>query len=255
MPIQVIESRRLYLQIADQVRSLIATGEFSPGSRLPAERELARQFGVSRPSMREALIALEVEGYVEVRPGSGIIVTTPESGAQDCSGDEGPLEVLRVRSLIEGSVAEEVAKLIEQKDIAALERILVTMDNEATSAGRQSADREFHLYITAKLENKVLLRMVTGLLDQGERPWARQFAVHFDNVETWTAVLAEHRDIVAALATRKPERARKAMRNHLRRAHDRWAVEPNRGTKTGFNDGSRRLSIGQQSLEPVASLE
>jgi DNA-binding FadR family transcriptional regulator len=205
--------------------------------------------------MREALIALEVEGYVEVRPGSGIIVTTPESGAQDCSGDEGPLEVLRVRSLIEGSVAEEVAKLIEPKDIAALERILVTMDNEATSTGRQSADREFHLYITAKLENKVLLRMVTGLLDQGERPWARQFAVHFDNVETWTAVLAEHRDIVAALATRKPERARKAMRNHLRRAHDRWAVEPNRGTKTGFNGGSRRLSIGQQSLEPVASLE
>ena len=76
MPIQVIEPRRLYLQIADQVRSLIAAGEFSPGSRLPAERELAKQFGVSRPSMREALIALEVEGYVEVRPGSGIIVTT-----------------------------------------------------------------------------------------------------------------------------------------------------------------------------------
>jgi DNA-binding FadR family transcriptional regulator len=255
MPIQVIESRRLYLQIADQVRSLIAAGEFSPGSRLPAERELAKQFGVSRPSMREALIALEVEGYVEVRPGSGIIVTTPESGAQDCSGDEGPLEVLRVRSLIEGSIAEEVAKLIEQKDIAALERILVIMGNEPTSAGRQSADREFHLYIAAKLENKVLLRMITGLLDQGERPWARQFAVHFDNVETWTAVLAEHRDIVAALATRKPDRARKAMQNHLRRAHDRWAVEPNRGTKTGFNDGSRRLSIGQESLEPVASLE
>src|SRR6202042_2608121 len=143
MPIQLFWSRRLLMQIADEVRSLIAAGEFSPGNRLPAERELARQFGVSRPSMREALIALEVEGYVEVRPGSGIIVTTPESGAQDCSGDEGPLEVLRVRSLIEGSVAEEVAKLIEQKDIAALERILVTMDNEATSAGRQSADREF----------------------------------------------------------------------------------------------------------------
>jgi DNA-binding FadR family transcriptional regulator len=255
MPIQVIESRRLYLQIADQVRSLIAAGEFSPGSRLPAERELARQFGVSRPSMREALIALEVEGYVEVRPGSGIIVTTPESGAQDCSGDEGPLEVLRVRSLIEGSVAEEVAKLIEQKDIAALERILVTMDNEPTAAGRQSADREFHLYIAAKLDNKVLLRVVTGLLDQGERPWARQFAAHFDNLETWTAVLAEHRNIVTALASRKPDRARKAMRNHLRRAHDRWVVEPNRGTKTGFNDGARELSIGQESLEPVASLE
>jgi DNA-binding FadR family transcriptional regulator len=255
MPIQVIESRRLYLQIADQVRSLIAAGEFSPGSRLPAERELAKQFGVSRPSMREALIALEVEGYVEVRPGSGIIVTTPKSGAQDCSGDEGPLEVLRVRSLIEGSIAEEVAKKIDQKDISALERILVTMEGETTSAGRMAADREFHLYIAAKLENKVLLRMVTGLLDQGERPWARQFAAHFDSLETWTTVLVEHRDIVAALATRKPDLARKAMRNHLRKAHDRWAVEPDRGAKTGFNDSPRRVSIDEERLESVASLE
>jgi DNA-binding FadR family transcriptional regulator len=255
MPIQIVESRRLYLQIADQVRSLIAAGEFSPGNRLPPERELARQFGVSRPSMREALIALEVEGYVEVRPGSGIIVTNPESGAQDCSGDQGPLEVLRVRSLIEGTIAEEVAKQMEQKDITALEQILLAMDGEATSATRLAADREFHLYIAAKLDNKVLLRLVAGLLDQGGRPWARQFAAHFDNAETCTAVLAEHREIAAALAARNPQKARKAMRNHLQKAHDRWALEPERGAKSGFNDGSRRLSTDGESLKPVASLE
>ena len=125
MPIQVIEPRRLYLQIADQVRSLIAAGEFPPGSRLPAERELAKRFGVSRPSMREALIALEVEGYVDVRPGSGIIVTTPNSAAPDGSGDEGPLEILRARSLIEGAIAAEVARDMKPKDIAALEQILL----------------------------------------------------------------------------------------------------------------------------------
>jgi GntR family transcriptional regulator, transcriptional repressor for pyruvate dehydrogenase complex len=255
MPIQVIESRRLYLQIADQVRSLIAAGEFSPGNRLPAERELAKQFGVSRPSMREALIALEVEGYVEVRPGSGIIVTTPESGAQDCSGDEGPLEVLRVRSLIEGTIAEEVATDIEPNDIAALEQILVSTEGESTTPVRLAADRQFHLYIAAKLGNKVLVRMVTGLLDQGERPWARQFAVHFDNAETWTAVLAEHREIVAALAARNPDQARKAMRTHLQKAHDRWALEPDRDAKTGFDDGSRVLSINGANLGSVASLE
>jgi DNA-binding FadR family transcriptional regulator len=255
MPIQVIESRRLYLQIADQVRSLIASGEFSPGSRLPAERELAKQFGVSRPSMREALIALEVEGYVEVRPGSGIMVTTPENGAQDCSGDEGPLEVLRVRSLLEGAVAEEVARKTERKDVAELEKILVTMAGEATALARLAADRQFHLYIAAKLDNKVLLRMVTGLLDQGERPWARQFAIHFDNAETWTAVLAEHHEIVAALAARSPERARKAMRDHLQKAHDRWALEPDPEATTGFEDGARRTSADRTILGPVVSLE
>jgi GntR family transcriptional regulator, transcriptional repressor for pyruvate dehydrogenase complex len=255
MPIQVIESRRLYLQIADQVRSLIAAGEFPPGSRLPPERELAKQFGVSRPSMREALIALEVEGYVEVRPGSGILVTTPESGAQDCSGDEGPLEVLRVRSLIEGTIAEQVAKEIEQKDIAALQQILVAMEREATAQGRLAADRQFHLYIAAKPDNKVLLRLVTGLLDQAERPWARQFAVHFDNAETCAAVLAEHLQIVAALAARDPGQAREAMRNHLQKAHDRWAVEPDRGAKTGFEDGGRQPTIDGIASGPVASLE
>src|SRR5271163_2662901 len=117
MPIQVIEPRRLYLQIADQIRSLITAGEFSPGSRLPAERELAKRFGVSRPSMREALIALEVEGYVDVRPGSGIVVRTPSSVALDGSGEEGPLEVLRARMLIEGEIAAEAAKEMKVKDV------------------------------------------------------------------------------------------------------------------------------------------
>ena len=252
MPIQVIEPRRLYVQIADQIRSLITAGEFLPGGRLPAERELAKRFGVSRPSMREALIALEVEGYVDVRPGLGIIVTTPNGGAPDCSGDEGPLEVLRARILIEGTIAEEAARRMEQKDIAALEQILLAMEGETTTPARLAADRQFHLYIAAKLENKVLLRLITGLLDQGERPWARQFAIHFDNAETWTAVLGEHREIVAALAARNPKQARKAMRNHLQKAHDRWALEPDRGAKTGFNDGPPRLSTGADGHAPVA---
>ena len=74
MPLQTVEPQRLYRQIAEQVRSLIAGGEFAAGSRLPAERDLAKQLGVSRPSVREALIALEVEGWVEVRTGSGVYV-------------------------------------------------------------------------------------------------------------------------------------------------------------------------------------
>src|SRR5258705_13296272 len=74
MPFQSIEPRRLYRQIADQIRTLIRSGEFPAGARLPPERDLAKQLGVSRPSVREALIALEVEGLVEVRIGWGIYV-------------------------------------------------------------------------------------------------------------------------------------------------------------------------------------
>src|SRR5207248_8917446 len=85
MPFHSIEPRRLYRQIADQIRGLIKSGEFPAGSRLPPERDLARQLGVSRPSVREALIALEVERMVEVRIGSGIYVLagTASNAAND----------------------------------------------------------------------------------------------------------------------------------------------------------------------------
>jgi GntR family transcriptional repressor for pyruvate dehydrogenase complex len=127
LPIQPVEARRLYLQNAHQVRSLIAAGEFRHGSRLPAERELAKRFGVSRPTLREALIALEVEGHVDVRSGSGIVVTTPNGAATDCLGDEGPLETLRARILIEGEIAAEAAGLMKPKDILVLEQMLVAI--------------------------------------------------------------------------------------------------------------------------------
>ena len=82
MPLQTVENRRLYRQIADQIAALIEKGEYGAGERLPPERDLAKQLGVSRPSVREALIALEVEGLVEVRIGSGIYVLAP-GGAGD----------------------------------------------------------------------------------------------------------------------------------------------------------------------------
>jgi DNA-binding FadR family transcriptional regulator len=251
MPIQVIEPRRLYLQIADQVRALITAGEFPPGIRLPAERELAKRFGVSRPSLREALIALEVEGYVDVRPGSGIMVTMPNRKMPDWLGEEGPLEVLRARSLIEGAIAAEAAREMKPKDVAALEQILLSMEDQAADKpARLAADRQFHQYIAAKLANKALVRLITGLFDQGYSPLARQFAIHFDNAKTWAAVLAEHRKIVVALAARHPEQARKAMRDHLRKSHKRWAQNLERDAKAGLVGESRRLSLDEDGQTP-----
>jgi DNA-binding FadR family transcriptional regulator len=85
MPFQSIEPRRLYRQIADQIRGLIKSGEFPAGSRLPPERDLARQLGVSRPSVREALIALEVEGMVEVRRPPGRSPKRPRVPSSSCA--------------------------------------------------------------------------------------------------------------------------------------------------------------------------
>src|SRR5215207_7527964 len=102
MPLQTVEPQRLYRQIAEQLRSLIGAGEFQPGSRLPAERDLAKQLGVSRPSVREALIALEVEGWVEVRTGSGVYVLERHGQLNGADvkvppTEWGPLELIRAR--------------------------------------------------------------------------------------------------------------------------------------------------------------
>ena len=100
MPVEAIVPRRLYRQVADQLRRLIDQGEFAVGDRLPTERELADQLGISRPTVREALIALEVEGRISIRVGSGIYVTQQrpsvvEPAARETA--EGPFELRRAR--------------------------------------------------------------------------------------------------------------------------------------------------------------
>ena len=106
MPLQTVEPRRLYRQIADQIAGLIGNGEFAHGTRLPAERELATLLGVSRTSVREALISLEIGGLVEVRVGSGVFVTAgPSSHASGGDKGPGPFELLSARTLVEGEVA------------------------------------------------------------------------------------------------------------------------------------------------------
>src|SRR5947208_761694 len=96
MPIQAVDDRRLYRQIADQLTMLITSGEFRRGERLPSERDLAVQLGVSRPSVREALIALEIQGLVEVRVGAGIFVAQAERPPTvPINEGQGPFELLR----------------------------------------------------------------------------------------------------------------------------------------------------------------
>src|SRR3954471_350927 len=100
VPLEAVEARRLYRQVADQLRALIDGGEYSVGSRLPTERELAEQLKVSRPTVREALIALEVEGRVRIRVGSGIYVIEPIAPVfpvPTAAIIEGPFELLRAR--------------------------------------------------------------------------------------------------------------------------------------------------------------
>ncbi len=224
MPIQAVEPRRLYRQIADQIRALISSGEFAPGTRLPPERNLAQQFGVSRPSVREALIALEIAGLVDVRVGSGIYVremqcmNAPAAETTTGEPDPGPLELLRARWLIEGEIAALAASNAKDSDIAAIKATMAWMAEENTrGAPGQEGDRQFHLRIAEASGNSALALVVSGLWDQRHGPLYARFEQHFSTPELRSQSLSDHMAIFAALEKRDGRGARAAMRRHLDR--------------------------------------
>ncbi|MEO6984704.1 MAG: FadR/GntR family transcriptional regulator [Paralcaligenes sp.] len=225
MPIKAIETHRLYRQISDQLRSLILAGEFPVGSRLPAERDLSVQLGVSRPSLREALIALEVQGYIEVHMGSGIYVCEPPSASRrelDLSLEEGPLELIRARALLEGEVAATAARVGRKPHFDAIAQALDMMAADAQAGVTPiEADRVFHVRIAEATGNSVLVNVVQRLFDFRLGPLFDQLHSHFETADVWSQAIAEHHEVLKALRAKDPELARSAMQAHMGIAYKR----------------------------------
>jgi DNA-binding FadR family transcriptional regulator len=228
MPIHSIEPRRLYRQIADQIRTLIRSREFPAGTRLPPERDLARQLGVSRPSVREALIALEVEGLVEVRIGSGIYVLGPRGNGEPgtlVQATMGPFELLRARWIIESECAALAAKNAKRPQVAAIVDALGQMESVANEEKRQplAGDRLFHLRIAEATGNGALVAVVKMLWEERMGPLFAQLEHHYDSPDQWARAIAEHRLVLDAIARRDAAGARAAMQRHLDRAYKRFS--------------------------------
>jgi DNA-binding FadR family transcriptional regulator len=221
LPLQPIETRRLYRHIADQVAGLIARGEFPPGSRLPTERELAQMLGVSRPSVREGLIALEVEGLVDVRVGSGIYVRRARAGTAraDVLGDSpGPFELIRARRLIESEVAELAARAARASDIAGIGEAVRLMRTDIHGGDvYETNDRLFHVRIAEATRNSVLVSVVNMLWDLRESPVYASLMRHAVTDAVRERSIADHERIFKALTARAPAAARLAMQKHIDR--------------------------------------
>jgi DNA-binding FadR family transcriptional regulator len=227
MPLQAVDNRRLYRQIADQIAALIEKGEYGAGQRLPPERDLAKQLGVSRPSVREALIALEVEGYVEVRVGSGVYVVGRGAGAraEPLPADSGPFELIRARWLIEAECAALAARQATKAQIRAMEEALDQMDSDRERGVMPlAADRAFHLRIAEASGNSALALVVKTLWDQRTGPLFLRLEHHFDTPALWAVAIREHREIVAAIARHEASAARAAMRRHMNHAAKRFSA-------------------------------
>jgi GntR family transcriptional repressor for pyruvate dehydrogenase complex len=224
MPFQPIEPRRLYRHIADQLRQLIQSGEFAVGSRLPSERDLALKMDVSRPSVREALIALEVQGLVEVRMGSGIVVVGREP-LRVLDNAPGPLEIIRARQLIEGELAAVAARSNDSTLVADLRETLRDMESDVSSRTLPiRGDRNFHIRIAQASDNSALQAVVTQLFDERNGALFTTLGGHFEREATWRQAVDEHRAVVDAIERHQPEAARAAMSSHLDRSHERFSA-------------------------------
>jgi DNA-binding FadR family transcriptional regulator len=233
MPLHTVAPQRLYRQIAEQVRQLMASGEFALGSRLPAERDLALQLGVSRPSVREALIALEVEGMIEVRTGSGIYVQRidpPSKSAvtqadANTPADWGPLEVMSARLLVEAEVAALAATHAQKADLKAIKAGLQQMKLEAArDQVPREGDEAFHDAIAQACGNSVLLDTVQRYWQARNGPLFERLGDYFEHPESWQAAIGEHQQVLLAIEAHDASAARKAMQKHLRQAYKRYSA-------------------------------
>lgn len=223
MPIEAIVPRRLYRQVADQLRHLFESGEYAVGDRLPSERDLADRFSISRPTIREALIALEVEGRVRIRVGSGVYVTEPPRIPAAPTTDDSPFEVLRARQFIERSIAEEAARCATPADVNLLDDVLRRMAGKAhPNPSTIALDREFHTGIAAILGNTVMVRVVGELFDQRMTPFFTRLSQYFEDPATWELAVEEHRVIRDAIAAGDGPRAGAAMNDHLNKSQQRF---------------------------------
>jgi DNA-binding FadR family transcriptional regulator len=228
MRLQAVEPRRLYRQIADQIRALIGSGEVAPGARLPAERDLARQLGVSRPSLREALIALEVEGLLDVRVGSGIYVTQTESraGVAVLAGESGPFEVIRARWMIEGECAALAAKHGSPAQLRAISKAHSDLQKEARRHHNPlGADRRFHVRIAEATGNSALELVVQTLWHQRVGPLYRALESKLEYPAMAAETIEEHEAVLDAIIAREPAAARSAMRRHMDMTKKRYSKD------------------------------
>jgi DNA-binding FadR family transcriptional regulator len=227
MPFQPIDSKRLYEHVADQIGDLVRRGEFAPGQRLPAERDLSRLLGVSRPVVREAMVALEIAGLVEVRTGSGAYVREPDNGERAVNAGHSPTDILNARMIIEGEVAALAAANASERDIEAAAEAIAAMKADH-DAGRpwSAADLAFHVAVAYATGNAVLAMIVERLWQEQYSPVFAILSERAHLTQNWPATLSGHMAVLEAIRRRDPAAAGERMRAHLRQVLEIMVDDP-----------------------------
>lgn len=222
MPFEPIQSPRLYQQIAGRIADMIHSGDLKPGDRLPNEHELARRFGVSRGPVREAMIALETGGMIEVRHGNGAYVREESAHGTDidwnrgASGDPGLVDQFEMREILLPEAAAKAALNVSAEQIAELEAMMARMRARYQAEGSHYVARQFAVLIATASGNAMIQSVIEELMRlHGERMWTTLRARSVGPEQRRDAIECREQ-IVAALRARDPEAAREATQAYLR---------------------------------------
>ncbi len=212
-------ARRLYAEAAESIRRLMWARGLAQGDRLPTEMELATLLSVSRATVREALVALEVGGAITVRRNVGAIVEDPARSLPDqVTGREGgPFEQLEVRVLVEPQAALLAALHRTPEALEAMESALDRMGRDKRITDElEFADRDFHLEVARASANSVLLSTIDALwrMRTHGRLWL-QLQSRADMEDRRTRAIRDHERILAAIRAGDPAVAQAAMMVHL----------------------------------------
>jgi GntR family transcriptional repressor for pyruvate dehydrogenase complex len=229
MKFQPIKSKKVSAQIADQIRSSILSGEFSPGDKLPPERELAEMFGVSRPSVREALNILSAAGLVMSYQGGGTVVLSlvETSGGNPLSElirseQERALDVIEVRKGMESWTAFYAAQRALPEDIRRMEEIVNSMERNLDGLKpSEDLDANLHIVIARATHNIVWVHLMQSLFDAMKEFQQTVWRAVYLTKEDHHLLFSHHRRIFEAIKAKDAETAREAMAAHLTFAEQR----------------------------------
>lgn len=213
---ETIKTDRLYIKVAEQLRTLIDNGVFKVGDRFPAERALADKLGVSRPTIREAMIALELSGLIEIRTGSGIYVAEKKEPVtmDPVSHGIGPFEILEMRYFLEPEICALAAARISDEQISYLQSIIEKIeDPDIDDETFEALDGELHAAIAEASQNTAMQASIKWLWKLRIESVFKQCTL--EAIKQQGHCIDEHKRIVSAIAQKNPEKARAAMKAHL----------------------------------------
>jgi len=218
-----VQTKKVYMKIVEQIRDLIKEGRLKPGDKLPPEQILAEKFGTSRPSVREALSALEILGITESRGGKGNFIkdnlSTPsyEQKYRELEEEESPFELLEARKVVETEIVGLAAKKATEEEITVIQESLNKMKGAVTNIPEiMEFDREFHINIAKAAHNNLLLSMMIYLADLlNEKLWIKMKEKSWSVPGRPQKYFEEHTEILNAIKNKDSKGARNRMYEHL----------------------------------------